>query len=175
MAIDTAGGLGVPRLDRLAMETADLRRLFSQHDKSYRKFSSAWFRVGGTFNVRMAVHACEQASVHGVLEGLRIDMQTHWFAADVVGQSGVTVARKAIVRRRLRWSFFAPACAFRLRKRKRAIPDATCFRNVCANMLYPHRSFPLQPVDCTASSPYLAIPPIRMTNSLISVSFNFSP
>ena len=35
------------------------------------------------------------------LNALRIDMQTNWFAIDFVGQSGVAVARKAIVRRRL--------------------------------------------------------------------------
>lgn len=149
MAIDTAGGLGVPRLDRLAMETAIVRRLFVGMTSRTGNFLRRGF-VWGTFNVRMAVHACEQASVHGVLEGLRIDMQTHWFAADVVGQSGVTVARKAIVRRRLRWVFLCARVCIQAKKEE----ESNSRRNLFPKCLREHAL----PTDPFHSSRLIAPP-----------------
>ncbi len=83
MAIHTSGGLQVASLDRFAMEAAIVRSLLVSMTSRAADFPRRGF-VGRTLHIGVAVHACEHASVDRVLESLRIDMQAHWLAADVV-------------------------------------------------------------------------------------------
>ena len=173
MAIDTAGGLGVPPPGPTCHGNCDRTPPVRRHDKSYRKFSSAWFRVG---NFLTSVWQSTHVNRLPCMESLKACGSTcklTGLPADVVGQSGVTVARKAIVRRRLQFDLLHHVC-IQAKKEEESNSRRNLFPKCLREHALPHRSFPLQPVDCTASAAP-GHPRMRMTNSLISVSFNGSP
>lgn len=98
VTIDASCGVTIAAVHRLAVIAAVVGCLFVGVAGGTGNFLGSGF-VGGTFYIRVAVHAGKHAAVDGLFEGLRIDMQADGLAIDFVGEGGITMAGETSVSR----------------------------------------------------------------------------